>query len=96
MVITKKIKVGKKYIAALAVKLLSKNLILLRGSKGYVMCGYLNLSAANKFKDVAIKIVSASTITEALNARVHSCTYSAERVGIYKNQSIKDVLRIIA
>ena len=61
--ITKKVKVGKKYIEAVLIKLLDKNLILLRGSRGYVMCGYLNLKAAEKFKEAAVKITGVSTIT---------------------------------
>ncbi|TAN61001.1 DUF1805 domain-containing protein [bacterium] len=92
----KKIKVGKKYIEAVWVKLQSKNLILLNGSRGYVMCGYLNLSAAEKFKDAAVKITGVSTIEEALKAAVHSATSPARRLGIYNGQPIKEVLKIIA
>lgn len=92
----KKIKVGKKYISALSMKLCSKNLVLLRASKGYVMCGYLNLAAAEKFKDVAIKITGVSTIKDALSTKVFACTASAKRLGIRKGQPIKEVLKIIA
>jgi len=94
--IHKKIKVAKICIEAFLIKLLSKNFILLKGSRGYVMCGYLNLKAAEKFKDVAIKITGTSTIEQALQATVHSCTSSARRLGIYKGQPIKKVLRIIS
>ncbi len=80
---------------AFLIKLLSKNLILLRASKGYAMCGYLNLKTAQKFKDVAIKITGVATIEEALNTVVHSCSYSAGRLGIYKGQPIKEALEII-
>lgn len=92
----KKIKVGKKYIEAVLIKLFSKNFILLKGSKGYLMCGYLNLKVAEKFKDVAIKIIGVSSIEQALKAKVHSCTSVAKRLGVYKNQPIKDLLELIA
>ena len=91
-----KIKIGGKYIEAFLISLQSKNLILLRGSRGYVMCGYLNLKAAERFKDAAIKITGISTIEEALKTSVHSCTSSARKLGIYKGQPIKEVLKIIA
>jgi len=91
-----KIKIGGKYIEAFLISLQSKNLILLRGSRGYVMCGYLNLKAAEKFKDVAIKITGISTIEEALKTSVHSCTSSARKLDIFKGQPIKEVLKIIA
>jgi uncharacterized protein YunC (DUF1805 family) len=92
----KKIKVGEKYIQTLVIPLQSKNLIVLRGSRGYCMCGYLNLGAADKFKDTAVKIVGVSNIREALKAKVKAVSCSAKRLGIYKNQPVKDVLKIIA
>lgn len=92
----KKIKIGKIYIEAVLFRLSCKNLIILKGSKGYVMCGYLNLKVAERFNDVAAKIIGVSTIKEALKAQVNSCTRFARKLGIYKGQSIKDVLKIIA
>ena len=96
MLITKKIKIGKNYIEALTVKLQTKNLIVLNGKKGYVMCGYLNLEAAEKFNDVAVKITGVSTIDDALNSQVHSCTSAAKTLGIKDGQPIKEILSIIA
>ena len=95
MLIHKKIRIGKKYIEAVAIKLLSKSFIVLKGKKGYVMCGYLNLKVAEKFKDVAVKIVGVSSIEDALNAQVHSCTSAARKLGLYKGQPIKEVLKAI-
>lgn len=90
-----KIKIGRKYIEAFLISLQSKNLILLKGSRGYVMCGYLNLKAAERFKDVAIKITGVSTIKEALKASVHSLSRPARKLGIYKGQPVKEALKII-
>ena len=96
MLTYKKIKVGRKTIEAIALPLASKTLIVLRGSKGYIMCGYLNLIAAQKLNDVAVKIVGVSNIKEAVNARVYALSAQAKKRGIYKGQAIKDVLKIIA
>lgn len=95
MLISRKIKVNKGYIQALCLGLRSKNLIVLRGKKGYVMCGYLNLAVANKFGDVAIMITGASSIKDALGAKVNQVSKAAKKLGIVKNQPIKDVLKII-
>jgi len=92
----KRKKVEAKYVEAALIPLLSKNLIILRGAKGYIMCGYLNLKVAEKFKDVAVKIVGVSSIKDALKAKVHSCTSAARKLGIRKGQPIKKVLKIIA
>lgn len=96
MIEVKEIKVGEKTIEALSTKLGEKNLVLLKGSKGYIMCGYLNLEAAEKFDDVAVKITGVSTIEDALKAQVHSCTSCAKNLGIKDGQPIKEVLDIIA
>lgn len=93
--IRKKIKVGEKHIDAFLINLPAKNLIVLRGSKGYVMCGYLNLEAADKFKEAAVKIINVSTIKDALLSKVFACSRAAKKMGVYENQPIKDVLKII-
>jgi len=71
-------------------------LIVIRGKRGYIMCGYINLKVAEMFKDVAVKVTGVSSITDVLKARVNDLTSFAKRLGIYKNQPIKDVLKIIA
>lgn len=92
----KKIKLGRKYLETLLFSLFGKNIIIIKGSQGYIMCGYLNLRAAEKFKDLAIKIVGVSTIEDALKASVYSCSTSARKKGVRKGQPIKEVLKIIA
>lgn len=96
MLIHKKIKAGGKYIDAISFKLLSKNLIVFRAEKGYVMCGYLNLKAAERFNDVAIMVMGVSTIGQALKAAVHSCSLAARKLGVYKGQPIKEALKLIS
>ena len=80
----------------MVMKLGSKNLIVLRGSKGYVMCGYLNMKAANSFKEVAVKITGAATIKDALKSKAAAVSVAARGIGLRRNQPIKDVLKIIA
>lgn len=96
MIRHRKIKVGKERVEALKFPLGKKNLIIIKGKNGYIACGYLDLGVANKFNEVAIKISGVSNIKEALLAQVDSCTKDAKKMGIYKGQPIKDVLKIIA
>jgi uncharacterized protein YunC (DUF1805 family) len=90
------IAVGRKRVYALSCRLGRKNLVLLRGAKGYVMCGYLNLKVADSFGDVAAVITGVGTIDDALKSRIHKVSKSAAQSGIHKGQAIKDVLKIIA
>jgi len=91
----KKIKVGKNYIRAYLIPFFEKNLIVLRGEKGYIMCGYLDLAVAEKFHDPAVRIVGVSTIKEALGAQVFDCTTQAQKLGVHKGQPISEVLALI-
>lgn len=92
----KEIKLGRKVISAYLIPLQGKNLILLKGSRGYIMCGYLNLSVANKFHDAAAKIIGVTSIKDALKARIHSCTAPAKRLGIKPGQRVLTSLKNIA
>ena len=96
MLKTQKIQVGDKAVEGLSLKLQEKTLVVLRGSKGYVMCGYLNLEAADKFNDVAVIVTGVSSIEDVLNATVHSCSQAASSLGITQGQPIKDILSLIA
>lgn len=91
----KKIKIGKKYIIGLILPLQKKKLIVLRGQKGYVMCGYINLRTAEKFNDAAIKITGVSAFKDVFKARIHSCTSGAKKLGIKKGDAIRDILKLI-
>jgi uncharacterized protein YunC (DUF1805 family) len=92
----KKIKIGNRYVQGICLPLSKKNLIVLVGRHGYVMCGYLNLRAAQKFQDAAVKVVGVSNIAGALRAKVASCTTAAKKKGIYAGQPVRQVLKIIA
>jgi len=96
MIEHRQIQIGDRAVEALAFSLTGKNLIVLRGSRGYVMCGYLNLAAAEKFGDAAVMITGVATIDGALKAQVASCTSRAKDLGVAEGQSIQDVLKIIA
>lgn len=83
-------------VDALLFGLAGKSLIVLRGLKGYIMCGYLNLKTAEKFRDAAVKITGVSTIEDALRADVAACTSAARKLGIAKGEKIREVIKKIA
>ncbi len=96
MIKHERIKIGKYHLEAVTLPLGGANLVIIKGRKGYVMCGYLNLKAAQALGDVAIKITGVSDIKDAIKAKVASLSVKAKKIGVYKNQPIKDVLKIIA
>jgi uncharacterized protein YunC (DUF1805 family) len=76
--------------------LLTKKVLILRGQRGYVMCGYLNLGVADKSGDVAVKVSGVGSLKDLLNARVAGCSSAAKKIGIRKDQPIKKILPLLA
>ncbi len=82
--------------AGIRVSLPNANLILLLGKKGFVMCGYLNLEAAEKLGDAAAIVTGVSTIEEALNADVKKVTSKARELGVREGMSGEEALKLLS
>jgi len=89
------LKVGSKTAEAIRFKIGAKNLIVIKGRRGYVMRGYLDLKTADKFNEAAVIVSGVSTISDMIKGRVFNLSSEAKKLGIYKNQPIRDVLEII-
>lgn len=57
------------------------NMLVLVCKKGYIMCGYLNQAAAEKFGDAAA-IISGATFEEILANEVKAVTPAAAELGV--------------
>lgn len=57
------------------------NMIVVQCKKGYLMCGYLNMDAAEKFGDAAV-LVSGAGFDEVLSNPIKGATSKARALGI--------------
>ena len=82
---------GKKY---LYVKLAMEKapLVLIKGSKGYVMCGYLNMETAEKLGDVAVRVKGVSDLDSILGATVESASTAAGSLGIKAGMPVRSII----
>lgn len=92
----RRLRFGEGFIEAVCLKLQEKNLIVLRGRRGYVMCGYLDLAVSEKFNEAAARITGVSTIDQALEAPLQSLTEAAQKLGLAVGQKVADILPLIA
>ncbi len=92
----RRVKIGKRILKGFCISLCKKKLVGLVGKKGYIMCGYLDLKTADKFREVAVKVKGVDNIDSLLKAKVFALSREAKKLGIYKNQSIRDVIELIA
>lgn len=67
-------------------------LLILKGKKGYVMCGYLNLEAAEKLGDTAVRASGVKDLETLLNASVAGATGKAKLLGIKEGQKISEII----
>ncbi len=57
-------------------------LLVIRTDKGFLMCGYLNVNAAEEFGDIAAKVKGVKSFEDMLKAQVVEVTEMARRLGI--------------
>ncbi|HUS78247.1 MAG TPA: DUF1805 domain-containing protein [Patescibacteria group bacterium] len=71
-------------------------LLLVEGNKGFVMCGYLNIDAAEKVGATAAVVSGVSSFDDVLNAEIRTATTKAKALGLEPGKTVKDVIKAIA
>ncbi|MCM3127332.1 MULTISPECIES: DUF1805 domain-containing protein [unclassified Paenibacillus] len=91
MVTLEPVQVGDHTLVAVEVKLPKTTLITVSTSKGYIMCGALDVSLLNERlaarNIIAARAVGVKTIAELLAAPMESVTIEAEKLGIVPGMS---------
>lgn len=70
------------------------NMILVQGRKGYLMCGYLNLQAAEKFGDAAV-LVGGADFAAVLANPIKGMTSKAAELGVKEGMTGKEAAQIL-
>ena len=69
------------------------NLIIAASGCGFVMCGYLDISIAEKMGDIACVVSGVSTVDQMLEKPVVKLTEAAKTLGIELGMSGLDALK---
>jgi len=67
-------------------------LLLIKGEKGFVMCGYLNLEAAERLGAAAAIVSGVNSFTDVFNAEVKAATSKAKKLGVEPGKVVKEVI----
>ena len=67
-------------------------LILIKGEKGFVMCGYLNIESAQNLGAAAVIVKGVNNFEDVLNAEIKSATEKAKELGLKPGMIVKDVI----
>lgn len=73
----------------------SPPLVVLRGSRGFVMCGYLDISAAERQGAIAAKVRGVRSVEEMLEREVSEATSRARERGIVEGARVKDIIKFL-
>lgn len=71
-------------------------LVAIVGRKGFVMCGYLDVIAADKLNVVAARVRGVNNIEEMLNKEVEAVTSKAIELGIKAGVKVKEVIDLLS
>ncbi len=67
-------------------------LVLIQAKNGYVMCGYLNMAAANKLGDIAGRVTGVKTFDDVLNAPIVEVSENAKKRGLSEGMTAREFL----
>ena len=95
MILNCEIRLKKGIVTGILIKLKNSNLIIVNSSNGYLMCGYLNMNAANKIGDIAAKVTGVDNIEDALNAKIIELSENAKNLGLKTGISGRNFLNSI-
>jgi uncharacterized protein YunC (DUF1805 family) len=71
-------------------------LLLITAEKGFVMCGFLNVEAAEKLNVAAAVVSGVKTFDDVLNAQVKAVTSKAKSFGIDVGMKGTDALKCMS
>jgi len=71
-------------------------LLLIEGEKGFVMCGYLNIEAAESLGATAAVVSGVNSFEDVLNATIKTATSKAKEVGFEPGAIVREVIGAIA
>ena len=90
------LKIGDKEALGLKVDLPdSPPLLLILGRTGFVMCGFLNMEAAEKVNVTAAMVSGVKTFGDVLEAEIEAVTSKAEMTGIKVGMKGKDAVKLL-
>ena len=70
-------------------------LLILKAGSGYLMCGYLNINAANTLGDIAGRVTGVQSFNDMLKAPVIEITKNAIKKGLQNGITGREFLNII-
>jgi uncharacterized protein YunC (DUF1805 family) len=69
-------------------------LLIIKGSKGFLACGYINCETCNKTGEACAVVTGVKTHTEMLRAEIKAVSAAAEQLGVRIGMKGEEALEI--
>ncbi len=73
----------------------SPPLVAVVAEKGFVMCGFLDMKAAEKLDVVAAMVSGVRTVDDMLSAKVKAVTSKAKMKGIKRGMKVREAVKLL-
>jgi uncharacterized protein YunC (DUF1805 family) len=89
---TSQISINNTIVMGYEIELPNAKLIIATAPKGYVMCGYLNMEAADRFNDLAAIVKGVNSVEDLLSREVSAVSKQAAVIGIKPGMTGREAL----
>jgi uncharacterized protein YunC (DUF1805 family) len=93
MMKTHKISIENKSAEGYEIGLPGAPLLVAQGSKGFIMCGYLDINTANRLGHAAAVVRGVMSIDELLDKAVSDVSEAAKKLGVASGMSGRQALQ---
>ncbi len=92
MIFVDLIKIGEQTALGIKLEVSNAPILILRGEKGLLTCGYFNVDVADRIGDAIAVVTNVKNFDEMLTSKVVAVSKKAEELGIKIGDSGKDAL----
>ncbi|MHB1492358.1 MAG: YunC family protein [Thermoplasmataceae archaeon] len=92
MVETREVTIEGKTFTYLKMDMEKAPLVIIKGNKGYVMCGYLNMETADKLGDIAVRVKGVKDADTILSSKVEAVSVRAKEIGIDVGMPVRAII----
>lgn len=72
----------------------SKNLLIIKGSKGFLACAYMNVETANKLGEACVLVTGVSEFEDMFNKYPIAISEKAKEMGVTEQMTGEEVLEL--
>lgn len=71
-------------------------LLILKGSRGFLACGYINIATAERLNDAGAIVRGVKTYHDMLEAKVQEVSSEADKIGVKVGMTGREALALLA